>query len=275
MSRFSELKVTGIVVGDFQTPRSPGTSDANLRGRTSGNGSLLGRAVKEQYVGDINDFRKYILLRLLAAQKLKLGVCWMLTPGDDRPDGRKIGYLTQPTKWRHQDPDLFDILSACVAANDGRALAKIEASNAIPGASYFNELVPDAASLRTNWFAKASEFLSGSDLVFFDPDNGLSVTSIKKGMRASSKYVYRDEIAAAYDAGHSVLIYQHFPRESRQSFIARISNDLRATCPAAKVACFPTSYVAFFLALQPAHHAVDITSVKLQWNLHSGAAAIL
>jgi len=38
MSRFSELKVTGAVTSGFQTPRSPGTSEAILRGRTSGAG---------------------------------------------------------------------------------------------------------------------------------------------------------------------------------------------------------------------------------------------
>ena len=36
--------------------------------------------MKEQYVGDENDYRKYALLRALAATGLKLGVCWMLTP---------------------------------------------------------------------------------------------------------------------------------------------------------------------------------------------------
>src|SRR5215469_5245980 len=39
MSRLSELKVTGTVISGFQTPRSPGTSEAILRGRTSGTGS--------------------------------------------------------------------------------------------------------------------------------------------------------------------------------------------------------------------------------------------
>jgi hypothetical protein len=44
--------------------------------------------MKDQYFGDINDFRKYGLLRLLCvSDRLRLGVCWMLTDTDSRTDG--------------------------------------------------------------------------------------------------------------------------------------------------------------------------------------------
>ena len=47
--------------------------------------------MKDQYFGDVNDFRKYGLLRLLTLQDgLRLGVCWMLTAPDGRPDGRRL-----------------------------------------------------------------------------------------------------------------------------------------------------------------------------------------
>ena len=37
--------------------------------------------MKHQYVGDINDYRKYALLRALSAGGAnRIGVCWMLTP---------------------------------------------------------------------------------------------------------------------------------------------------------------------------------------------------
>lgn len=42
-----------------------------------------GARVKHQYVGDINDYRKYALLRALSAGGAnRIGVCWMLTPDD-------------------------------------------------------------------------------------------------------------------------------------------------------------------------------------------------
>jgi hypothetical protein len=40
--------------------------------------------VKAQYFGDVNDYRKFSLLRpLAAAGRFRIGVCWMMT----EPDG--------------------------------------------------------------------------------------------------------------------------------------------------------------------------------------------
>ena len=38
--------------------------------------------------------------------------------------------------------------------------------------------------------------------MFFYPYNGLDVLSKGKGTKNSSKFLYRDEVAATYDAGH-------------------------------------------------------------------------
>ena len=40
--------------------------------------------MKNQYFGDINDYRKYGLLRILSTYgPIKTAVCWMLTPDDE------------------------------------------------------------------------------------------------------------------------------------------------------------------------------------------------
>ena len=66
--------------------------------------------MKNQYFGDINDYRKYSLLRLLSGHgKISTAVCWMLTPDDLRPDGHRIQYLREPEKWRKFDPAVFDL----------------------------------------------------------------------------------------------------------------------------------------------------------------------
>ncbi len=58
--------------------------------------------MKHQYFGDINDYRKYGLLRALSqASGLSLGVCWLLTAPDARPDGEFRNYLEQPRRWRY------------------------------------------------------------------------------------------------------------------------------------------------------------------------------
>ena len=56
--------------------------------------------MKNQYFGDINDYKKYSLLRLLGGQgQIKTAICWVLTEDDNRTDGSKIKYLEQPDKW--------------------------------------------------------------------------------------------------------------------------------------------------------------------------------
>ena len=71
--------------------------------------------MKSQYVGDINDYRKYGLLRLLTrGGEINTTVCWMLTPNDGRGDGTRIGYLSQLEEWRDVDPQLFDHLGVAV-----------------------------------------------------------------------------------------------------------------------------------------------------------------
>jgi hypothetical protein len=67
--------------------------------------------MKNQCFGDISDYRKYGLLRILSAGgEISSGVCWMLTPSDGRTDGQFLRYLDQRARWRGFDPELFDHL---------------------------------------------------------------------------------------------------------------------------------------------------------------------
>jgi hypothetical protein len=50
--------------------------------------------MKNQYIADINDYRKYGLIRTLSdSGKIRVGICWMLTPDDNRTDGQFTNYL--------------------------------------------------------------------------------------------------------------------------------------------------------------------------------------
>jgi hypothetical protein len=211
-----------------------------------------GWRVKEQYVGDVNDYRKYALLRLLGRSGLKLGVCWMLTPPDGRSDGNKLGYLDQPGYERH-DPELFTLLRRVKEAPDARRLMLIEGSEILPRAVFVNTTVPEPLFERQLWFKQASAALAETELIFFDPDNGIEVGSVGKGRRNSSKYVYRDELAATYRAGHSLLVYQHFQRKERESFIQAVAEDLRRLAQGAEIWAFRTSHVVFMLVIHPRH----------------------
>ena len=97
-----------------------------------------------------------------------------------------------------------------------------------------------------NRFARAA-------LVFFDPDNGFHVSSVAVGAATSPKYVYRSEVLATYERGHSVLVYQHFPRENHSQFRARAMEELGRLCHRSDVWCYETVDVAFLLVVHASH----------------------
>jgi len=210
--------------------------------------------VKQQYVGDIQDYRKVALLRHLAvAGRTRVGVCWMLTPPDDRSDGRKTQYLDDPDRWRDYSPEVFDVLKSVAPLKTATRLKHLEAGRAVPKALYFDEYVPCHIGMRRAYLEAARETLNKADLIFFDPDNGFDVPSKKKGTSDPPKFLYRDEFAATYAAGKSALVYQHFPYEEKATFIARIASDAAQNAPGAVVHVFRTPHVAFFLAVRPEH----------------------
>jgi hypothetical protein len=87
---------------------------------------------------------------------------------------------------------------------------------------------------------------------------GFEVTSRRRGRRNSSKYVWFDEVADFYVSGKSVLVYQHFPRENRDRYLRRRSEELQAHCPRSRIVALKTSYVAFFLAVHPDHKSLGL-----------------
>jgi hypothetical protein len=224
--------------------------------------------MKHQYFGDENDYRKYGVLRCLAGGgRLSVGVCWMLTPDDGRSDGRFTDYLRKPAHRRH-DPPLYDALSSAMASGP-RHLDHVSRLEVLPGARYYSAVVPDRSNDRSEYFRSAMAALEGVDLLFFDPDNGIEVASRPRGSRDSSKYIFWDEITAACSTGHSVLVYQHFPREARASYVSRMTAELQARTGVAAVLTFFTSRVLFLLAAQERHVEalrLGAKDVEHAWN---------
>ena len=136
--------------------------------------------MKDQYVGDINDYLKYSVLRALGeAHTPSILVCWMLTADDGRRDGLKTSYLSQPARYRKIDPTLYDSLAAVVAADD-RSTRAVERAGILPAptSSAIGSRTPKPSARGISvavWKAAA-----GQRDVFFDPDNGLDVPSSPK-----------------------------------------------------------------------------------------------
>ncbi len=204
--------------------------------------------MKNQYFGDVNDYRKYGLLRLLAGQGgLSTAVCWMLTPDDGRSDGRFTEYLRQPERWRAHDPALFDALGEMVARPEGRDIALAGEVDILPAARFFVRTLRDDFQSRRRYFEVFWSVAEGCDLIFFDPDNGLEVQSRPLGCKGSSKYLYWAELEQAFLRGYSVLVYQHYRREKRDAFVERMAQEMRRRTGVARVYSFRTARVVFFL----------------------------
>ena len=153
------------------------------------------RQVQDRYVGDIGDFGKYGLLRSLSGPRgdcnpdspLRLGVVWYLYPDEDHTaDGKFTSYLVDTpdnhSKYRVCDPPLYDSLRRLVLGG-GRNIATVRHSEILPSDTAFHErrlfYTPGSSrssreELRKNWIEDALKVTAGSDLVFFDPDNGIS-----------------------------------------------------------------------------------------------------
>jgi hypothetical protein len=218
--------------------------------------------MKHQYFGDINDYRKYGLLRALQSKgNLSLLVAWMLTPDDGGVDGRFRAYLKDPDRWRRYDCELFDGLHDLLRAGSHPSVSLIQETRLLPGASYRPAVVPDGRRERDEWRKDLLRAASGVDLVFLDPDNGIEVPSKPVGRPGSSKYVTWQEVEALWEAGCSLVIYQHFRREPREAFARRLASELSKRTGAHYVEALRTPNVLFLLAAQDEH-------ARLYGNLH-------
>jgi hypothetical protein len=212
--------------------------------------------MKDKYFGDVNDYKKYILLRLLSKNgKLKVMVCWMLTAGDLGGDGNKISYLGKPDIWKKYDPAVFDHLKKHVITKKSRGVKSIQNSSLLKGCRFFDMVITDNPKERVAYFDRLSSAIKNTDIVFFDPDNGIEVKSVPYGKKNSSKYVYLKEIKETYSSGHSVLIYQHFPRKEHRSYVKNIVKRLKSIDGLETVLSFSTSNVVFILLPQKRHEA--------------------
>jgi hypothetical protein len=225
--------------------------------------------MKNQYFGDVNDFRKYGLLRTFQrASGLAVGVCWFLTLDDGGSDGELRKYLNHPGRWRHYDPELYDKLQRLLGVEVQCSVSRAVDWELIPGASYFDPVLRDHRSARAAYFEAARRVLRNFDLVFVDPDNGIEVPSTKLGASGSSKYVYWTELQAMYADGQSILVYQHFPRVVRERFVPFIAGRLSEELRDSTVVAYSTAHAVFLLVQQP-KHAVALASaareVERQW----------
>ena len=184
--------------------------------------------MQDRYVGDIGDFGKYGLLRALTGAgqtpSLGLGVVWYLYPDEcHNDDGKFTGYLCENprnrSRFRACDPDLYDALHHLVCEGQ-QNVAAVRRRNILPFTTTYYEhplsyppRMPrsERQIIRDSWLEGALQTTIDSDLVFVDPDNGISQTASpwrKKG----PKHVFMDDLLRFYQRGQSLVIYHHLSR---------------------------------------------------------------
>lgn len=211
--------------------------------------------MKNQYVGDVNDYVKYSIIRQLIAgtRTRAVTVCWMLTDDDDRTDGSLRAYLDAPDRFRQFDPFVFDALTRVV--NQVPSVATVESLGIVGDAEYFSSVLQDDYGARRRYFERFWTTVQPESLLFFDPDNGLEVKSVRKGRRNSSKYLYWDELAEGLRRGHSIVVYQHFPRVRRGQYVATLLDRMRQAGPKHSPCALCSPRVAYLIASAPADAA--------------------
>jgi hypothetical protein len=232
--------------------------------------------VKDQFFGDVNDYAKYGILRSLSSGSgLETSVCWAMTPDESGAGGARTAYLRDPDRWSSFDPELFRGLRQAVVTDCTRSVRAIEKSGLLARCRFWSEELPDDPHQRAAFVSRFLDFSFGADLAFFDPDNGLEVSSAPPGSPQSSRYVYWAEMQEVWKRGHSILIYQHFPRVARTPYVEARVAQIGDALGAQHVVTFQTTQVVFLLAVNPAHWERIREGVAICTRRWSGAVSIV
>ena len=178
--------------------------------------------MKNQYVCDIGDFGKYLLLNHIAKPSskdeiLSLGINWYLTEDDNGNHGSYTEYL-DPESDKNNARDSFCPLSYIVynrlkriydEFGGKRTVGSIKDEKVLPsGTIFFSEQVDNKK--RSDWIKKSIEKLSEKQIIFLDPDNGIVFNQKNKDL---TKYVLLDDIKEYIEKTKSnIIIYNHGSR---------------------------------------------------------------
>jgi len=204
--------------------------------------------MKNQYFGDFGDYQKFSLLKTLRDTGcFRITVHWMKTLDDGSTDGKKIDYLNKPQIYGSFDPQVFDFIKKHIDKKQ-RDLALYEQSVHSMGINFVNDYIED--SIRRLELLKGICEDKKSNLIFFDPDNGIEVKS--SSSKTIHKYVLWSEIEEVFGTNKSVLIYQHFSRKNREVFIEEKLAEFRDRF-GVNVLAIQVKHSVYFLLTQKSH----------------------
>ena len=166
----------------------------------------LGLKMKDQYAGDITDYIKFAFLRsLMEGNRKRLGIAWFHVAGHDgKTDGGHVEYL-KDRSLEKLDTELFNFLGSIVTHRQ-RSIAALEGMGFRSTEPIFHDKAMPKAAERGEWFAGLVGKMNSADVVFTDPDNGITFTQ-----PSSPKHIYIEELQKLAGWNRRPVICIQFP----------------------------------------------------------------
>lgn len=125
--------------------------------------------MRDQFVGDISDLRKFAFLRAIIPPGSRLGVAWYYNSEHDGTASGKHREHINEQKWALLDPVVHGALSQF----EVHTVAALEQLPIWPESTIFHREPMPSGLRRSLWARQMRDVLAPADLVFVDPDNGL------------------------------------------------------------------------------------------------------
>jgi hypothetical protein len=202
------------------------------------------KEMQNKYFGDIHDFYKYYFLRHIS-EKYLLGIDWCLVPNENKKgDGQKS--LTENEKKKEEE--LYTLLKK--SQKNVNSIKKYFNAKV----KYFEEMHSDFCLCHI-YEKNAIDELNYMDIIFFDPDNGIEMSSTNN--KNKFKFVSYGLLEKFWNMGKSLIIYQHSDR-SKKSIDVKINNLIKALgCKRENILIIKKSNVKYIIIINKKHSKLE------------------
>ncbi len=247
--------------------------------------------MQNRYFGDIGDFSKYGMLRVLLRSGLKLGINWYLYPDEKHNrDGKHITYLHRD---RHKvelcDPELYSFLKMknheIKEGFSEKSIALIENSDMLGDSIYYSKELDlksyhwkERYNYRNQWHQESIEKMKPAQIVFCDPDNGFEVPSVGIGEKKRGKYIEYGEAKKQFKHGQSLIVYHHgqlwFKKGELNHYVKELCNRIKYSLGEnVSICCLRWETTAkrfYFCLMRPEHTRKMKSSIEKLTNQNWG-----
>jgi hypothetical protein len=156
--------------------------------------------MRDHYSGDLSDLIKFSFLRSLAGCDRSLGVGWYyVSTIDNEKDGKHLDWKHEE-RWSLLDTTVHSQLSQL----SERKVSALQACLFWPKNTSFHLTPIPSGDQRPSWVSEKRKSIGDSEIIFLDPDNGLSEFP-------TIKHVTYDEVRFFLDSGKCV-VFITFPK---------------------------------------------------------------